>query len=101
MNRKERRDVWAEKDVWVLILLFAVLALFLIWAFGGLMEREEPVERAYTDFQWVRRETVAVTATGDPGAATGSNDTDRRVHGRSTRCTWITRPGSPPRRISR
>jgi hypothetical protein len=42
---------------------------------------EEPVARSSEDVVWLRKESVAVTATGSAGAATGSANTDRELHG--------------------
>lgn len=42
---------------------------------------EEPMARSYEDHVWLRKESVTVTATGTAGAATGSANTDRELHG--------------------
>jgi len=56
------------------------LAMVLV-ATGG-CQVEAPVERASTEWLWLRQEQVTVSATGAAGAATGSGSTDGMVHGR-------------------
>lgn len=60
------------------------LAMILL-AIGGIIYTaisiEAPVARSYEDHVWLRKESVAVTASGTAGSASGSASTDRDLHG--------------------
>lgn len=62
---------------WILIVAMAWTGMVLTTRCAP----EEPEARSYEDHVWLRKESVAVTATGSAGAATGSASTDRELHG--------------------
>jgi len=73
-----RRRTWN----WEPLLLVAILAIVCGVAARMLMEQpEEPVARSSTSYGWLHQEEIAVTATGDDGAATGSADSDGPIRG--------------------
>lgn len=74
----------AETRLWYKIaaigwgIILVGLGLFLYLSGGSV---EEPVARSYEDHVWLRKEVVTMTASGSAGAATGSANTDRELHG--------------------
>jgi len=70
-----------EKIGWFVVLMVAMALSITIGTIILLPRAEEPEQRAYDDFLWLREETITLTATGAAGAATATDDTDRRVAG--------------------
>jgi hypothetical protein len=71
-----KRDFWLKTGIIGLgVVIIAALLLF------NMAQPEEPVARSYEDHVWLRKESVSVTATGSAGAASGSANTDRDLHG--------------------
>lgn len=75
---KSESKLWYRNAVIgvVAIMLIAMAVVYVAWPAA-----EEPVARSYEDHVWLRKESVTVTATGAAGAATGSANTDRELHG--------------------
>lgn len=72
----DRNDFWLK--VGIVGLGAVVIAGLLLFS---MLQPEEPVARSYEDHVWLRKESVAVTASGAAGSATGSASTDRELHG--------------------
>lgn len=70
-----------KRQFWYRAAIVGLVGILLMGIVYLVTQPEEPVARSYEDHVWLRKESVAVTASGTDGSATGSANTDRELYG--------------------